>query len=106
MNKENRLVKVSHETSLYINPKREIEGVLVEYLNNNFVEHNPVFKQFVKKFNKRIDKNTYTLSKNKETEKYRFGLAQALTSDIYQDANKQGVKLDLDNLIKYALSNS
>lgn len=96
------LVKVSHETSLYVSPKG-IDGVMVEYLSSNFVEHNPAYEGFVKQFTKRIDGSLYTIKSQERAEKYLFGLGDALRADIYRDAEEGGKKINIDNLVGFAL---
>ena len=44
LSSDSNLVKISHETSVYVSAKGNIEGLFVEYLKNNLVEHNPIFK--------------------------------------------------------------
>lgn len=104
LNKKARLVKVSHETSFYVNPNKKIEGVVVEYFAGNFIEHNPTYKGLIKQFKKKVDKNTFTIAQTRETDKYLFGLGEALRADIYQDSKESGNKLDFDSLVNYALS--
>ena len=100
---KSKLVQVSHETSFYINPFGGIEGVFVEYLTNNFVNHNPAYKDFVKEFTKKVDDNIYTIKNPKNAEKYLFAFGESIRADIYQDAKEIGKgKLDLDDLVKYA----
>lgn len=104
---EAKLVKVSHETSLYINPRKEIEGIFVEYLRTNFVEHNPLYGVLLKQFTKKIDNNVFTVANINKAEKYFIGMAEALRADIYQDAQsvqEKGINFDFDNLIKCALA--
>jgi hypothetical protein len=99
-----RLVKVSHETSLYFTPDRKIQGVFVEYLKNNFVAHNKAYGNFVKQFKKKIGDGLYTIEKPKEAEKYLFGLGEALRADIYQDAKEKGDVINFEKLLRFALS--
>ncbi|OGD30905.1 hypothetical protein A2833_03165 [Candidatus Azambacteria bacterium RIFCSPHIGHO2_01_FULL_44_55] len=107
VSKRAKLIQVSHEASLYVSPKGKIEGVLVEYLQSNFVEHNPTYKDFVKSFTKRIDDSVYTIKDTDNENKYLFAFGEALRADIYQDAKEIGKgKLDLDDLAKYAFAKS
>ena len=99
-----RLVKVSHETSIYFTADKKIHGVFVEYLKNNFVEHNKAYEDLVKQFKKKIGKNLYTVQEPKKAEKYLFGLGEALRADIYQDSKKKGDVINFDKLVSFALS--
>jgi len=104
LNKNVKLVKVSHEASFYVDPNKKIEGVVVEYFTSNFVAHNPTYKGFAKQFNKKVGKNTFTVTHTQETNKYLFGLGEALRADIYQDSKETGKALNFDSLVNYALS--
>lgn len=104
LNKKAKLVKVSHETSFYVDPHKKIEGVVVEYFTSNFIAHNPTYKGFIKQFKKKVGENTFTVTKTQETNKYLFGLGEALRADIYQDSKEKGGKLNFDSLVKYAFS--
>ncbi len=105
LSKDAKLVKVSHETYFYFGHNKKIEGVFVEYLKNNFVEHNHAYKGFIKQFKKKLDNNLYTISNNKDAAKYLFALGTALRADIYQDDNEKGGKINFDELINFALAN-
>jgi hypothetical protein len=93
---EARLVKLSHETSAYITPKGNLEGVFVEYLNQNFLTHNPTVEENLRGFlNGEVDSNDPKLST----------FAESLRADIYKDAldNDYNSK-DLEQLIVSAVS--
>lgn len=99
LSKDVRLVKVSHETHLYLNSGGNIEGVFVEYLKNNFAEHNSDYKKMVRIFDKKIDSNEYTISnKNRETVFLFDKFAESLKSDIYRDATVDKYRVDEINL--------
>ena len=104
MDKNSKLVQVSHESSLYISPKGKVEGVFIEYLSKNFVEHNPVYRAFVKQFTKPLEGHTYTIGNKKKAEKYLLALGEALRADIYQDAKEYKQDLNIDALMNFALA--
>lgn len=101
-----KLVKVSHETSLYINAKKEVEGVLVEYLVGNFISHNPSLKGITKQFNKELGNGMYTVVSNKDTKKLFSKLGEGLRADIYQDATKVKGGVNYDVLVNLAVNKS
>jgi hypothetical protein len=82
-----RMVKVSHETHLYLAPSGKIEGVLVEYLTGNFIEHNAEYKNMPRMFDKKLGEGEFTISrKSKKTETLLDKFAVSLKADIYRDA--------------------
>ncbi len=97
------LLQVSHEASLYVTPGGKVEGVLVEYMRDNFVAHNASYAGFVDQFTKKVDESTYTIKNKKAAEKYLFAFGESIRADIYQDAQEicKG-DLDFDDLLKYA----
>ncbi len=104
LNKDSMLVQVSHESSFYVNPKGKIEGVMIEYLNNNFIAHNPSYKSLIKQFTKKIDDDCFTVADKKKAEKYLFALGQALRADIYQDVRENNKEINMDALVKFAFA--
>lgn len=81
------MVKVSHETYLYLTPSGKIEGVLVEYLQGNFVEHNVEYKDITKSFKKLAGRRESVLkNKSVKTRQLFERFAEALRADIYRDA--------------------
>ena len=100
------LVKVSHEASLYFSKKGDVEGVLVEYLKSNFVDHNPVFSGLTSSFNVRVDNSLFTVS-TKDLSKIKpqlFGLVEAVKADIYKDAWEKSYSVgDLSKLTNFAI---
>jgi hypothetical protein len=87
LSKDCKMVKVSHEVYFYINSKKQIEGVMVEYFKNNFTKHNAEFKDIVKILDKRNDDKKYTISrKNEKNENFFSRLINGLKCDIYKDA--------------------
>lgn len=100
-----RLVKVSHETHLYLTASGNIEGVLVEYLKGNFVEHNTEYRGMTKVFDKKLDGRSYTISRRtKEVEGLFDKFAESLRADIYRDACEDRRSIDdLNHVISQAL---
>lgn len=87
LSKGARLVKVSHETHLYLTPAGKIEGVMVEYLNGNFVGHNSDYRGMTKSFDKKVAGHEYTISKKSRKMEILFDkFAESLKADIYRDA--------------------
>jgi hypothetical protein len=106
------LIKVSHETSLYVDSNGRIKGLFVEYLKNNFIEHNPAFENVTDLFTKKISGSLYTIPKIDDKIKTNLsGLVESLRADIYRDAcdNKIDRKVSVDdyfnNLISFASEN-
>ena len=106
LSKDVNLVKLSHETYLYINSKKNIEGVFVEYLKNNFIEHNKKYKGMTKLFNKKVDDQVYTISKkSKKMEDYFDKFSESIKADIYRDAIEDKNTIDdLNFVISTALA--
>lgn len=109
LSKNTKLVKVSHETFLYLSPKREVEGVFVEYFKNNFTKHNKRLRRIIKLFDKKIGESEVTLSKSKiKTNKTKDSfedLADGIKLDIFRDACKDKKTIgDLNFVISTALA--
>ncbi|MFH1047610.1 MAG: hypothetical protein V1738_04875 [Patescibacteria group bacterium] len=100
-----RLVKVSHETHLYLTPSGKIEGVFVEYLNGNFVEHNVEYKGMTKVFDKKVSGRVYTISRRtKKLEGLFDKFVESLRANIYRDACQDRKSIDdLNHVISQAL---
>ena len=106
LSKESHLVKVSHDVFLYFNSKGLVEGLAIEYLTSNFIEHNPSYKDLPKIFTKEIDEKIFTVPKKEEKQmedKFEM-LTETLKANIYEDSliNKQDIN-DLERLIKFAI---
>lgn len=87
LSKDCRMVKISHEVYFYINSKKQVEGIMVEYFKNNFTKHNAEFKSIVKILDKKSDDKKYTISrKNEKNENFFSRLVDGLKCDIYKDA--------------------
>src|SRR3989344_8971712 len=63
ISKDVRLVKVSHDISLFLTPTRKVEGLFVEYLKDNFMKHNIEYKGITGYFDKKVADNQYTISR-------------------------------------------
>src|SRR3989338_2828898 len=59
-----KLIKVAHETFLFLDGSGNVEGLAVEYLKNNFVAHNDVFSGLPDLFTLKIDESTFTIDDN------------------------------------------
>lgn len=100
LSRDSSLIKVSHEVYLYLTPKEKIEGIIVEYLKNNFTKHNTEYKDITKLLNKKIDNKKYTLSqKNKDTKSYFDKFVEGLKVDIYKDAIEDKNTIDDLNFV-------
>ncbi|OGY49072.1 MAG: hypothetical protein A2663_04730 [Candidatus Buchananbacteria bacterium RIFCSPHIGHO2_01_FULL_46_12] len=102
-----RLVKVSHDISLFLTPAKKVEGLFVEYLKDNFTKHNIEYKGMTGYFDKKVADNQYTISrKTKDLERYFDKFAETLKADIYRDAIKEKKCVsDLDFTISTAFAN-
>jgi len=95
ISKDATLIKVSHETHLYVTPKGKIEGVFVEYLRNNFAAHNTDYRHMTKMFTKKISEDRYTIArKSKEMTVLFDKFAESLRADIYRDAVRDKKSID------------
>lgn len=102
---DSKLIKVAHETFLYLDKNGNVEGLAVEYLKNNFVAHNDVFKDFTNLFTVKIDENTFTLDEQKSENKNKLiGLAESLKADIYKEIIENDNKDEIEGLINAAMS--
>ena len=85
--KDVRAIKMSREVLFYLTPKGAIEGFGVEYLKNNFIEHNPRYKNLTKAFTEKTEEGVFTISRKEEKKvaKDFETLVGALTKDICQE---------------------
>lgn len=63
------LINVGNEYSFYINSKGKLEGLFVEYVKKNFVQHNKEFKKLFNSFTKKVDDSVFTVS-NKQRDEF------------------------------------
>ncbi len=97
MSEDSSLYKVSHDTYLYLTPKKELEGVFVEYFKTNFTEHNKQYKKVFRYLNKKVDGDSFTLSsKGKGAEEIFSKFSLELKADIFEEALEE--KGQLKNL--------
>lgn len=90
LSKDARLVKVSHDVSLFLTPNRVIEGLSVEYLKDNFTKHYTEYRGMTKYFDKKVTGKQYTISKKtKDIDHYFDKFAETLKADIYSDAIRE-----------------
>ncbi len=103
---ETKAIKISQEVLLYLNHKGIIEGLGVEYMRNNFMEHNPRYNDLTKFFTKEIDEGIFTIppaQEKKTQDKFEMFIGD-LTKDIYQEnwENKRTPE-DLEKLLSVAI---
>lgn len=105
-----RLVKISNEVLIYFNLKGFIKGIGVEYLRNNFIEHNPKYKDLPKLFTQKVDEGIFVVPENKEKEKKVADKFNDFTKELVKEIkieswdNKQSPEA-LEKLINVAISN-
>lgn len=106
LSKDVKMVKMSHETHFYLSPSGKVEGVLVEYLKGNFIEHNGEYRGMTKHFTRRVDGGEYTVQrKSKDLEAYFDKFAESLKADIYKEAMEDRKTPDeMDFVIAQALA--
>ncbi len=101
LSRNSGLVNFGNEYSFYIDLEGKLEGVLVYYFKNNFVEHNEQFKAFSKSFTKEIDKNVFTISDNKQKDEIlnlsKTILADTLTTVIENNEDCKNIKIPLNS---------
>ena len=106
LSKDTREIKISQEVLFYINSKEEIEGFGVEYLKNNFMEHNNRYKGLTKLFTEKTDEGIFTIPAKEEkeaTEKFET-LIGDITKDIYQENwENERTPEDLERLLSVAI---
>ena len=106
--KNAHLVKVSNEVILYFNSRGLIKGIGVEYLKNNFIEHNPEYKNLTKFFTEKVEKGVFTIPKNKEkgAEDEFVGFAEEIVKEIKIESweNEKSPKA-LEKLVSVAIGN-
>ncbi|MBI2063869.1 MAG: hypothetical protein HYT65_02660 [Candidatus Yanofskybacteria bacterium] len=106
LSKDSRLLRISNETSVYLNPRnKKAEGIMIEYLADNFMEHNEGFSEFTNLFTKKLDGTVYGIpSSEKKTGSYLEKLSQTLRADVYEDSIKNNLsEKDLNDLMSFAL---
>jgi hypothetical protein len=101
------LVKVSHETYLYIDKAGRIKGLFVEYLKGNFIQHNPAVENVTNMFTKKMagSSSMYTVpqANNEKIQARLSGLAESLRADIYKDALESKTPVaEMDALLSFA----
>ncbi|MDP3696873.1 MAG: hypothetical protein Q8R55_02465 [Candidatus Taylorbacteria bacterium] len=102
---DSKLIKVAHETFLFLDRGGNIEGLAVEYLKNNFVAHNNVFRDLPGLFTVKIDESTFTLDEKKGTNRSQLlGLAESLKADIYKEIIDNDNKDEIEGLISAAMN--
>ena len=99
-----KILKVSQEVFLYIDENKNIEGVGVEYLSSNFVEHKPEYKDLLNLFTQEEKNGVFIIPPEKDSKLiHRFeDFAKDLTIDVLREnlnhkQNTQGIE-ELANL--------
>lgn len=64
--KEAKLLSLNDEISFYVTPNHDVKGIFIEYLQNNFLQHQKAFKK-MKQFFKKSGK----FKKSAESEIYK-----------------------------------
>ena len=108
LSKNTQLIKMSNEMLFYVSPKGLIEDIGVEYLTNNFIQHNPNHKNLPKIFTKKIEEEIFTtIDKQKESEAQTFkNFTNDLTDDAYQENFKNNrTPHDIEELVNTAITN-
>ena len=106
LSKDSRLVKISHDVLLHFTKKGAVEGLDLEYLKGNFIEHNPDFKDFPELFTEKADKSIFTIPKEKQgtTEGTFRSFMDKVRTDIYEDTLNDRQSIDeLEDLVDTAL---
>ena len=105
LSKDIREIKISQEVLLYLNRKKVIEGFGVEYLKNNFIEHNPRYENLTKFFTEETNEGIFTIppKQEKKVAGEFEAFVEVLTKDIYQDNwENERTSKDLEKLLSVA----
>jgi len=106
LSKDIREIKMSQEILFYLNHRGIIEGFGIEYLKNNFIEHNPRYKNLTKLFTEKTEEGVFTipLKQEKKVAKEFEILIGDATRDIYQEnwENKKTPE-ELEKLLSIAI---
>ena len=104
-----RILKISQEVFLYIDNNKNLEGIGVEYLTSNFIEHNPEYKDLTSLFTQRIEDGIFAIPSNKENKVFhKFeDFAKDLTLDIFEENLNHKQNVDgIEELADLALANN
>lgn len=106
LSEDAHFVKLCNEIGLFVS-SQGIEGLGVEYLTNNFIQHNEEYKDLPQLLSKKIDEDTFTVPKNKEKKaEQRFkSFAKDLGLEILKESFEKGRNIkEMDDLVKLAMS--
>jgi len=106
LSKDSSLVKIAHDIFLHFDKKGGVEGLDIEYLTSNFIEHHDSNKNLLQLFTEQKDGGVFTIPEGKKGQ-YEVNLENLLENvklEIYEDAlnTNQGVD-DLEKLVDVAL---
>lgn len=101
-----RLAKIAKEISLFLDKSGQINGIMIQPFQSNFLSHNEEVAGFSKLFTKKLDDGVFAISskKSKEAEPFLATLSATIKKDIYKDAAE--AKYPLQNLEKFLVSSS
>ncbi|MEX0689818.1 MAG: hypothetical protein WD471_00880 [Candidatus Paceibacterota bacterium] len=92
---KSRLVKVAKEIFFFLNKKGDVEGLMIQPFNNNFVSHNEEVSNIMRILSKKEGLNEFTVSKKtKELDSVLSTLTATIKKDIYRDAVESNCSLD------------
>ena len=103
-----RTLKISQEVFIYIDNNKNLEGIGVEYLTSNFIEHKPEYKDLPDLFTKKVD-GVYTIPSNKEDGvSHKFeDFAKDLALDVFEENLNHKQNADgIEELANLALANN
>ena len=102
-----RTLKVSQEVFIYIDDKKNLEGVGVEYLTSNFIEHNPEYKELPNLFTQKTEGRFYAMPEGvEEDNSHKFeDFAKDLALDVFaENLNHKQSAASIDELASLALA--
>jgi hypothetical protein len=102
-----RTLKISQEVFIYIDDKKNLEGVGVEYLTSNFIEHKPEYKGLSDLFTEKGEGKIYTMSESVEKNNFhKFeDFAKDLALDVFEEnLNHKQSAASIDELANLSLA--
>lgn len=104
-----RILKISQEVFLYIDSMKNLEGIGVEYLTSNFIEHKPEYKNLPDLFTKKMEDGVFEIPSNKEGKaSHEFeDFAKDLVIDVFSESlNHKQDAASIEDLANLALANN
>lgn len=100
LSKDAKLMKIARDIFLFFNPKGSLEGLAIEYLKSNFIEHNEKLGNFVNIFKKKVNNHTYTVVEKdkKNIEPFLIGFSESVRANIYKEILEDDSKENLESL--------